>query len=926
MNFDAKIVSPEKPGTAGTWSLKNPLWLTALLLIVVLGVIFRQSFQSNMVAFSNDGPLGTMVAEDNQIKKTVTGLWDDLHWLGSEFPTPPPNVSCVLRWITAASPRVYLNILYPVSLFIAGIGACFYFRRIKLAPVACILGGLAAGLNSDFLSTACWGVSTQIIGFGLCYLALGLLAGNGGKRSWVRVVLAGMAVGLAIMEAYDVGAIFSMFVGVYVMYQALFMTGGPLPANAGRGVLRLVLVAGFAGFISWCSLTSLIGTQITGVVGTKQDEATRKMNWDRATQWSLPKAEVMQILVPGFFGFRMDSPGTARYWGTIGSTPVITEAEKLLTSTNAQERTMAESILNDPNISWRFTGTGYYAGVFVMVVAFWAAVQSLRRDRSPFSLFQRRAIWFWSVVMIISLLLAFGRYASFYKLFYSLPYMSTIRNPAKFMHVFHWAMIIVFAYGLHGIWVAYMKNPVERPGGFVGWLKSLVGKAGTFERKWLVGSVIAVILAGLLGRYYAGSAGTVTKYMQAVRIDPHDARGLFDFSVETVIWAIVLLVLSVVLLAIVATGQFAGRRAKWAGMTLGLLMVLDLGIAAWPWINYLDVNYKYASNPIIDRLAEKRYDHRMDMWPFGIPEVPQLQNEWGLMQGVFAIEWHQHLFPYYNVQALRVVQEPRPLEDKEHFLGALPQDNVANILRMWQITNTRYLLGPGGMYIEAMQKSGDPVAKQFRVVQSFDLVPKPGTPGTTYTDYTAEPRTNGQMGVIELTNTLPRAKLYSNWQVVTNDASLLKMLPNPAFDPSQTVLVSDAITPPDAANAGKPAGTVEINPNYQSRRVELAADVKVPSVLLLCDRYNPRWTVTVDGQPAKLLRCNYITRGVSLSPGKHDIVFHFGEPLGDLYVSLAAIVLGLGLCGWLAVTKPDDEEPEPEPEVTPAVAPDVEKK
>jgi len=80
-------------------------------------------------------------------------------------------------------------------LFIAGISACFCFRQFKLSPLACVLGGLAAGLNSDFFSTACWGVASQVIGFGADYLALGLLAGAVASRHrWIKIILAGMAV------------------------------------------------------------------------------------------------------------------------------------------------------------------------------------------------------------------------------------------------------------------------------------------------------------------------------------------------------------------------------------------------------------------------------------------------------------------------------------------------------------------------------------------------------------------------------------------------------------------------------------------------------------------------------------------------------------------------------------------------------------
>jgi len=51
-------------------------------------------------------------------------------------------------------------------------------------------------------------------------------------------------------------------------------------------------------------------------------------------------------------------------------------------------------------------------------------------------------------------------------------------------------------------------------------------------------------------------------------------------------------------------------------------------------------------------------------------------------------------------------------------------------------------------------------------------------------------------------------------------------------------------------------------------------------VLLLNDRFDPAWRVTVDGKAASLLRCNYIMRGVQLAPGEHTVEFTFEIALG----------------------------------------------
>src|SRR5882672_4523805 len=134
--------------------------LFALLLALVLAALFFRSFQSQEVPFSNDGPLGGMVAQQNRMPGIMKGFWQDLNWLGAAGPAPSPTFSSGLRLVT--SPLGFSKWLDAYALSILGLCAWFCFWRLKLSPLACILGGLAAALSSHFLSTACWGVAAQV--------------------------------------------------------------------------------------------------------------------------------------------------------------------------------------------------------------------------------------------------------------------------------------------------------------------------------------------------------------------------------------------------------------------------------------------------------------------------------------------------------------------------------------------------------------------------------------------------------------------------------------------------------------------------------------------------------------------------------------------------------------------------------------------
>ena len=138
-------------------------------------------------------------------------------------------------------------------------------------------------------------------------------------------------------------------------------------------------------------------------------------------------------------------------------------------------------------------------------------------------------------------------------------------------------------------------------------------------------------------------------------------------------------------------------------------------------------------------------------------------------------------------------------------------------------------------------------------------------------------------------------------QVGTNDFLTLKELASPSFDPWQTVLLADSPEAPACTNpTNSSPGTVEFT-SYAPTHIKLHTKATEATVLLLNDKYDPNWTVTVDGKPAPLLRANFIMRGVYLPAGDHIVKFDFSIPSEPLYVTLSAMGIGLFLCVALFV-------------------------
>jgi len=563
------------------------------ILVLVLCFFFHRSFEPGQVLFANDGPLGANMAQAESGAQNFFGQWQDLTWLGGEAVGGLLRLTDVL--LVAVRPIAFAKLHVPVALLVLGLAAWLFFRQLGFSLTACILGGLAVALNMNVFSVSCWGLANWGLARACIFLALAAWPRAGVPHGWARAALAGLAVGLALMEGFDVGAIFSLYVGAFVLYQGLTAekggTGARRWAVAGA---RVAVVAIFAAFIAAQAVTTLIGTQVKGVVGMQQDERTKENRWMEATLWSLPRVEALRVVIPGLFGYRMphlygdpeDSVGGSNYWGEVGAPP--------------------------GNPAGRHSGCGEFAGVLVTLVALLGVGQSLRGRNSPYAPWQRRLIWFWAGAALISLLLAFGRHTPLYRIAYALPYFSTIRNPLKFLHPFHLSIGILFACGVEGLIRGYVRGLPERTVAWTAHLRGWWRAVSGVDRWWVQGMAAAIGLSGLAWLVYAGSLDELTAYLRSAGFaDATLARSIAQFSLREAGWFIVFLALSAGVLVLVLAGVFAGRRARWAGLALGGVLVLDLARADLPWVIYYDYHYKYATNPILERLRDNPDRYRV---------------------------------------------------------------------------------------------------------------------------------------------------------------------------------------------------------------------------------------------------------------------------------------------------------------------------
>ena len=849
------------------------------ILSLVLIFLFKDLLLPQNTLFSNDGTLGLLKSQEKISPSNLLNVWIPNGWIGSTQPAATFNLTTLLFLIFDAV--VYSKLNVPLSLLFLGLSIWYFCRAARFKPIVGLLAGISATLNSNPFSYACWGLAPKSIALSFAILSIASLSDTNWKgwRSWAHVMISGFFVGLCVTEGADVGAILSLLVAAFAGWQFL-SANQPNSIDWIRGGSRLAIITLFAGWLASHSLSTLVGTQIVGVSGMSQTRESEAQRWQFATAISLPPVESLRIIVPGLFGYRMDSPDGGAYWGAVGF---------------------------DGTSKGRWSGAGEYAGILVVLVASYAAATSLRKKQSPYSEQERRMVWFWTAVATGSLALSWGHFAPFYRIFFSIPYLSTIRIPSKFLHVMHLALWVLFAYGLEAIARGSLASGKERLGGwkdqFATWRKT----AAPGEVNWVFGAVACFAIAAVGALNYAGGAAELKSHLRGIEFQM-GPPATAEFSIGEAWKALGFFAISLALVGGMITGFFNGTRARIGWMLLGTVLVVDLYRANTPWVKYYDWVTRYQSNPVLDLLKDKPWEQRVTAFLDPHRQGPLVGGESALSWTYLQKEWLENQFQYFNIQSLDISQMPRVPELETAYFGALGlmenQSNLPLVGRLWQLTNTRYILGSKEV-VDQLNGMVDPVQKRIRLKMPFGLGLKPGvTPPNASTAtadmvqlLTATASETGPFAVLEFTGALPRAKFYTDWQAGLDNTQVLQRLRSMEFDPARQVLVSEALS--GGAPASSPSTAEASIVAYAPKHITVKTRSTAPGILLLNDRWHPDWKVTVDGQSTPLLRANFLMRGVSVAAGEHTVEYRFDPPHQTLWVSLAAVATGLLLVGIL---------------------------
>ena len=716
-------------------------------------------------------------------------LWEPEIFVGFPFlAQPQQNTFYPPNWINLLVPtRVGVTWLMVFHVWLAGFGLYLFARRMGARRLPALLGGLGFAYGG-LLTGRLWAGHAPVYAvFVWTPLLLAALVWAVERRGWAAAAVAGAPFGLAILAGHIPSFLYvGMIWAAFVAYLWLTRPG------ARRVVARAAVVSAAVGL-------ALAAVQLVPFLQfSLASGRVASADYTFATDYSFPPAHLITLLVPEFFG----EPLRVGYW----SVPTFEEL------------------------------TYYAGGLAVLGIAL-----ALRRPT--------RLTWFYLLLIVFGLWLAFGRYGVLYELAYRfLPPFRLVRAPGRAAFLYLFAASALLAHTL-SVWrdlPADERRRLLRPywpaavGVLAVALVAALAATGavfmavhptdTSGRLWqqIGGYAQALVVVGagggLIWSYLSGDWRVAGGAMAGGASSDAPGRTLPSASEDADSANITRRApLATRPASEDADSANTTRHAPRATRHLLLALVLVVLVIADTW--------HYAHKMV--RLTASAPDA---VWVDGLAVVGEPTGRvvpWGVplfsQNGAIAVGWPS-VFGYDSLEPATTMALAASVPD--------PRSTAYDIL--------------GATHVLA------------------------GGPLDEFTEGERPLRLLGQQGaawVYERARPLPLARLVYGVEVIADPAAAVARVHDADFDAAATAtLAADpgcAVGPAPAA-----AGAAEIvahePTNWQIRTRSEAA-----GLLAVAENAFPGWQVTVDGQPAEPLTAYTAVRAVCVPAGEHLVAWTF---------------------------------------------------
>lgn len=446
----------------------------------------------------------------------------------------------------------------------------------------------------------------------------------------------------------------------------------------------------------------------------------------------------------------------------------------------------------------------------------------------------------WKGLAVFGVLLMLGPLTPALDLVRMLPGFDYFRFPVRFSLLLTLAVTVLAAGGLDHATAGHDGVPARR-----------------FQRLAVALLLLFTLGATLAGAAFRGAQGDIEGALLAALADRPDGRARVDAIVQGMLW-----------------NSSPLSPGVWWPATLGAATVL-----AWHLLRRGTLTGP-SFGLVLTGLT------LIDLTTFGSPYNPRTP-----VTVVRALPSTVHALDLTGLGRTSVVDRVQPPHlDKELMsssLGLLYGTRDVIVLSPLLLPRNEALLGAAGLDVGLDHGP----AKARAVEQRLQLVELMGVRNLLTVHRLSHPRLvpvrEGVVNVYRAPYAMDRAFVVGCAVASPGPEEALEMLLT--VDPRVTAVVEvDGAELPCGAQAGTARVTA-----YTPTRVEVAARMEAPGLLVLTDTHYPGWEASVDGSAVPILPTDVTFRGVLLGPGEHTVEFRYAPWWR------ATVPLALG--GWLVL-------------------------
>lgn len=827
--------------------VRSLVWVAAAMTFVLLGMLTGVFSFGQLIPMTTDMNPG--LYHEVAWHFPPHAVYSLNYWLGQSLLPQDFQPYSLLAHLSAS---LFFSVIYPLFAALS-LAACYRFlRELEFRRGVALLGGVLYAWQGDLLSNILAGHFPRPIIWFLFAVAAFFALRSVKIGSWFYAACCAVATGMMVSLLPDLGGLCSLVIGGLYLVEA-WRRRKSLGA-VGKIAAQLMLVGALAVAVAMAGIFSTLSW--TTINASPAGVETPKQQYDWATQWSYTPEDIINYAVPGFMGW-YNGNDSGPYWGRIGRSAGWGEAHEGM-------RNFCLAIFTLGTVG------------FILAVGGALLVCQRRRQEGKLELLNEAMIShgrFSVAVAITGWLLALGKYAPFFWFFYQLPFMSSWRNPVKFLAPISLVLVILAACSAERL-----SRLLDNESGWET-IKKRIGS-------WLM-ILLAVLLSALILSFPALLPGWVG--LEKQDYNPNDITGIFSALRKALFFAS--LIVGTLTYAWWVLREPESKRhyefvnplihRVWqrllARENLGrswLAVLAALNIAQMLWVQshfvqLYSLQSYYQMTPMLEKLVPRPEPFRISIFN-GDPLLRQLLTT---------------VFPYFGVECADIPAYSRMPDDYKTFFAAMEKNQA----RKLQLSGVKYYVVPMNMLSGLQQDpTFGPLIKNYIV---YATLPVAGAPS---------------YALIELKDYLPKVLLVPSVEVQPDEATLLKRLADPSWDPFDRVLIlKKDVATTAAVNNPTPADMKKLDVSsrlvhYGDRRIEVETSLPRPAFLLVDDRFDANWKATVNGKPTTIFPANYILRGLTLPAGKSTVVMTYNAPMGIYNAQLIVLALfALWAIGWL---------------------------